>query len=274
MRGVFATKWYTGNKQLVETFSGLDNDALLTIELKDSKGNKIFDRYVKMFPAYNQGKPQKSEGAIVSGSGFFISTNGIIATNAHVVANAKKIEVTVSNELGLHTYNAKVKLTDKINDVAILQIDDDKFKGLNSLPYGIVESGEVGSKVFTIGYPLNDVMGSNYKVADGIISSKTGIADDIRYYQISVPLQPGNSGGPLFDKNGNVIGLTSARLNGDVLGTQVENVGYAIKSAYLLNLYNMLPDAQKITTMSQVASKELQEQIKILKNYVCLIKVY
>ena len=101
-------------------------------------------------------------------------------------------------------------------------------------------------KVFTIGYPLNDVMGSNYKVTDGIISSKSGIEDDVRYYQISVPLQPGNSGGPLFNKDGNIIGITSARLNSQAVGTQVENVNYAIKSSYLLNLYNMLPNSIKI----------------------------
>jgi S1-C subfamily serine protease len=117
-------------------------------------------------------------------------------------------------------------------------------------------------------------MGSNYKVTDGIISSKSGIADDVRYYQISVPIQPGNSGGPLFNKEGNVIGITSARLNSKAVGTQVENVNYAIKSSYLLNLYNMLPSPTKISSTSQVASKELQDQVKVLKNYVCLIKVF
>lgn len=117
-------------------------------------------------------------------------------------------------------------------------------------------------------------MGSNYKVTDGIISSKSGIADDVRYYQISVPLQPGNSGGPLFSKEGNVIGITSARLNGKAVGTQIENVNYAIKSSYLLSLYNMLPNSTRLTTTSTVATKELQDQVKVLKNYVCLIKVF
>jgi len=117
-------------------------------------------------------------------------------------------------------------------------------------------------------------MGVNYKVNDGIISSSSGIADDIRYFQISVPLQPGNSGGPLFNKDGNVIGITTARLNSDAVGTTVENVNYAIKISYLVNLYNMLPDAQSIQKESKLAGKELQEQVKSLKNYICIIRVY
>jgi S1-C subfamily serine protease len=275
MKGLYSTKWYMGNKTPYETFASMDNEALLTIELKDQKsGEKRQDKFIKMFPATSNDITFKKDNSKSSGSGFFITTGGIIATNAHVVEDATNIEVTVSNEIGTFTYKAKILLVDAKNDVALLKIDDEKFKGLNSIPYGITENSDVGSKVFTIGYPLNDVMGSNYKVTDGIISSKSGIADDVRYYQISVPLQPGNSGGPLFNKEGNVIGITSARLNGQAVGTQIENVNYAIKSSYLLNLYNMLPNPTKLSTTSIVATKELQDQVKILKNYVCLIKIF
>jgi len=275
LKGFYSAKWYMGNKTVYETFGSMDNSALLSIELKDRKtGEKRQDRFIKMFPAVTGDASFKKDNSKSSGSGFFITTNGIIATNAHVVEGASNIEVTVSNEIGNFTYKAKVVLTDSKNDVALLQVDDEKFKGLTSIPYGIAENSDVGSKVFTIGYPLNDVMGSNFKVTDGIISSKSGIADDIRYYQISVPIQPGNSGGPLFNKEGNVIGITSARLNGQAVGTQVQNVNYAIKSSYLLNLYNMLPNSTKISSSSNIASKEFQDQIKVLKNFVCLIKVF
>jgi S1-C subfamily serine protease len=232
----------------------LDNGALLQIELADPRtGEKSQDKFIKMFPAASDGVAYWKDNARTTGSGFFISSEGIIATNAHVVERASNIEVTVANEAGNITYKAKTLLIDSKNDVALLQIDDEKFKKFNSIPYGMVENSDVGSRVFTIGYPLNDVMGSNYKVTDGIISSKSGIADDVRYYQISVPLQPGNSGGPLFNK---------------------ENVNYAIKSSYLLSLYNMLPNPTKIPETSQVAARELQDQVKVLKNFVCLIKAY
>lgn len=275
MRGLYSTKWYMGNKTPYETFASMDNEALLSIELKDQQtGEKRQDKFIKMFPSSDNDIAFKKDNSKSSGSGFFITTGGIIATNAHVVEDAANIEVIVSNEIGTFTYKAKILLVDSKNDVALLKIEDEKFKGLNSIPYGIIENSDVGSKVFTIGYPLNDVMGSNYKVTDGIISSKSGIADDVRYYQISVPLQPGNSGGPLFNKEGNVIGITSAKLNGKAVGTQIENVNYAIKSSYLLNLYNMLPNSTKLIGTSTVATKELQDQVKVLKNYVCLIKVY
>lgn len=275
MKGLYSAKWYMGNKTPYETFASMDNAALLTIELKDqTTGEKRQDKFIKMFPSSDGDIILKKDNSKSSGSGFFITTGGIIATNAHIVQDASNIEVIVSNEIGTFPYKAKVLLVDGMNDVALLQIEDEKFKGLNIIPYGITENSDVGSKVFTIGYPLKDVMGSNYKVTDGIISSKSGIADDVRYYQISVPLQPGNSGGPLFNKEGNVIGITSARLNGQAIGTQIENVNYAIKSSYLLNLYKMLPNSTKLTATSTVATKELQDQVKILKNYVCLIKVF
>ena len=256
-----------------ETFSKLENPILLSVDFEKSaeKGDMHF---IKLFPETKNDVTIKKDKSIAFGSGFFITSGGIIATNAHVVENASNIEVTISNEVGNFTYKSKILLVDNKNDVALLQVDDEKFKGLSAIPYGVTENSDVGSKVFTIGFPLNDIMGSNYKVNDGIISAKSGIADDVRYYQISVPLQPGNSGGPLFNKEGNVIGLTSARLNSQAIGTQIENVNYAIKSSYLLNLYYMLPNSPKLSTNSQVASKELQEQVKVLKNYVCLIKVF
>lgn len=275
MINFYSVKWIMGNKVPFETFGLLENEGLLSIEFKDTKtGEKNQDKFIKLFPAASSGIAFKKDNSKSSGSGFLITTNGIIATSAHVVDGGSNIQVTISNEIGTFLYKTKVLLVDSKNDVALLQIDDETFRGLTSIPYGIVENSEVGSKVFTIGYPLNDVMGSNFKVTDGIISSKSGIADDIRYYQISVPLQPGNSGGPLFNKEGNVIGITSARLNGEAVGTQVENVNYAIKSSYLLNLLRMLPNTAKVSTTSTVATKELQDQVKILKNYVCLIKVF
>lgn len=95
-----------------------------------------------------------------------------------------------------------------------------------------------------------------------IISAKSGIGDDVRYYQITIPIQPGNSGGPLFNSQGDIIGITSAKLNGKAIGIQIENVNYAIKSAYLINLINMLPNTEKTPNSNKVPLKELKEQVK------------
>src|SRR5690606_32174075 len=214
------------------------------------------------------------DGIKATGSGFVISTDGVIATNAHVIEDADRIEIHLNNEFGTQTYSASVLLKDESNDVALLKIDDDEFKGFNSLPYSILQTTEIGEDVFTIGYPLNSLMGDNYKVTNGIISSNSGLKDDVRFIQITTPIQPGNSGGPLFNKDGNVVGLTTSKLNERAVGTSIENVNYAIKATYLINIYNMLPNKEQLSKNSTLSNKDLKDQVKVLKNYVCLIKVY
>lgn len=269
-KNVFSASWCNLYKSSEKAVVKLEGDALLSIELKDEKLN-----FIKLFPTQNDNQESKKSSEVsATGSGFALSKEGVIATNAHVVQNSKKIEVIFTNDSSTLTFSAKILLLDKNNDVALLSISDDKFKGFNSIPFGISEKAAIGSDAYTIGFPLNNVMGTAYKVTNGIVSSTSGIDDDLRYYQITVPLQPGNSGGPLFDKNGNVIGITSAKLNEKAVGTSVENVNYAIKSAYLSNLCNMLPESIDLTPKSELQGKSLEEQIKVLKNYVCLIKVY
>lgn len=273
MKGFYSVKWYMGNKTSYETFGLMENEAILSLEFKNPKtGEKRTDKFIKMYPVANEGVTFNDKTKS-SGSGFFLTTDGIIATNAHVVENAESIHIQISNEIGNIDYSAKVLLIDNQNDVALIKINDERFQGLSTIPYTLVEKAEIGENVFTIGYPLNDVMGTNYKVTNGIVSATSGIADDIRYYQISVPLQPGNSGGPLFNNNGNIIGVTSARLNSKAVGTDIENVNYAIKISYLLNLYQMLPNVNSLNTNPKVSNKELKEHVRLLKNYVCLIQV-
>ncbi len=273
MRGLYSTTWYSGNKAKNETFATLDNDALLSIEFKNSDGSKRLSKLVKVYPTDISDNTVKKKITKSSGSGFFISSNGLIATNAHVIENSKNIEIKITNELGTFTYKAKVELKDSKNDVAILKIDDAKFKGLNAIPYDFIDRAEIGERTFTLGYPLNDVMGSNFKLTDGIVSSTSGIGDDLRYYQITVPIQPGNSGGPLFNSDGNIIGLTTAKLNSNAVGTSIENVNYAIKVQYLINIINMLPSYSNQKSDGLLKGKELKEQVKTLKNYICLIEV-
>jgi len=273
MKGVYSAKWYNGNKTSNETFALMENEAILSIESENpANGEKMTFNFIKMYPPAS-GDVTFNDKSKSSGSGFFVTTDGVIGTNAHVVENAESIKIQISNEIGKFEYSAKILLVDNQNDIALIKIEDEKFQGLSSIPYSLVEKAEIGEKAFTIGYPLNDVMGTNYKVTDGIVSAISGIEDDMRYYQVSVPLQPGNSGGPLFNDDGNIIGITSARLNSKAVGANIENVNYAIKISYLLNLYNMLPNADKLNTTPTQSNKELQDQVKILKNYVCLIKI-
>jgi S1-C subfamily serine protease len=270
---IYSVKWFKGDKKSEETFATLDNDALLSIEFTDLQGKKKVEKFIKLFPSNIETASRVPSGVKVSGTGFFVSPDGIVATNSHVIKDAKAIEIQVYQGTNTKTFKCKTLLSDSRNDVALLKIDDANFKPLASLPYGVKEIADVGEDVFTIGYPLNSIMGETCKLTNGIISSKSGINDDVRFYQISVPIQPGNSGGPLFNKDGYIVGLTTAKLNGEAIGKAVENVNYAIKISYLINLYGMLPEVQNMPTTSKVVKQELTQQVKTLQDYVCLIKV-
>ena len=274
---LYSVRFYMANKTAVETFATFESRGLLKVDFSKIEGANNSE-FIKLYPIQQSSSPRPSSkpssNYIASGTGFIISKDGYIATNAHVIDGSNRVTVDMLKDDKVVQYEAEVVVTDVANDVAIIKIVDDAFTVFNKLPYTIEPNINIGADVYTIGFPLNDVMGTNYKVANSIISAKTGIDDDIRYYQITVPIQPGNSGGPLINRNGNVVGLTTSRLNGNAVGTKVENVNYAIKSLYLLNVINMVPNMDDLPSASSIANMNMEEQIVVLKNYVCLIKIY
>lgn len=203
-----------------------------------------------------------------SGSGFAISSNGIIVTNYHVVEGASTIKVRGINSDFNKSYTAKVLVTDKNNDLALIQIEDAGFTSLGAIPFTIKTSlASVGENISVLGYPLRAAMGDEIKLTNGIISSKTGFQGDITSYQISAPIQPGNSGGPVFDSQGNLIGIINAKLTG------AENASYAIKSSYLTGLIELLPTPPKLQTVNSLAGKTLPKQVEMVKSFVYIIEV-
>lgn len=255
--------------------AAIDESGLIRATLSYwSEGFKIeSDVYaIRLYPTFTaESRPTKA--LEVSGSGVLLTGKGIVATNHHVIEGGKGISIKILKDGKSETYSAKVLTADKSNDIALLSIDDKDFLPISKIPYIVTTKADVGESVFTIGFPLNNIMGKNYKVTNGIISSSSGIQDDIRYYQITVPIQPGNSGGPLFNENGDIIGLTTSRLSGENIGTKIENANYAIKSNYLLLLTEMAGIKDDLPKQNQLASKELKEQVETLKEYVCLIHV-
>lgn len=206
-----------------------------------------------------------------NGTGFFIDPRGYIATNYHVVEDATDIEIDFIQNGQKKSHKAKIISTDKQNDLAVIKIDDPNFKSYSKLPYNFkTQISDVGSNVFALGYPMAlSLMGEEVKFTDGKISSKTGFQGDITTYQISVPIQPGNSGGPLFDYDGNIVGITNAGINKSI----ADNVAYAIKSSYLKNLIDVLPENLNVPNDQTIATKSLTEKIKLLSDYVVLIKI-
>jgi S1-C subfamily serine protease len=172
----------------------------------------------------------------------FVTDDGYIATNAHVVDEATRIDVKTTKG----TLQAKVVHVDKDNDLALLKVSGE----FQSLPVVSSRRLSEGSKVFTFGFPNPDIQGVEPVYTSGDISKLSGIADNPRTLQISVPIQPGNSGGPLVDEFGNVVGVVVARLNAlkllEKTGSLPQNVNYAVKSTRLLTLLEEhIPDAAK-----------------------------
>ena len=233
--------------------------------------NNFTCTYLKVYPtAYdNIAAPNtKTENSLSSGTGFAISTDGYVVTNYHVIEGATKITVSGVNESFSKKYSAKVIASDKVNDLAVIKIHDSDFISISNMPYNINTSlSEVGESVSVLGYPLRASMGDEIKLTTGIISARTGFQGDISTYQISAPVQPGNSGGPVFDQKGNLIGVINAKHIG------ADNASYAIKSNYLKNLTDLLPNPLTFNTSNSLLNLSLSEQVKVLKKFVYIIEV-
>ncbi len=228
--------------------------------------------YIKIYPQSSSTTEQSKIAPSIqlkgTGSGFVISNN-IIATNYHVVKDANSIIVSFNVNGTMQDFNANILSTDKTNDLALLSVVDSKFRPFKSTPYSILlKSIDVGASVFTMGYPMTNVLGNEVKVTDGLISSKTGYNGDIVTYQISAPIQPGNSGGALFDKKGHLVGITNAGIS------SADNIGYAIKSSYLINLIDSAPVNISLPKGVDISGKDLPSLIKLYSPFIAIIKIY
>lgn len=255
---VYKASWYTDNKQMVNAIVHFDEGFM-----KVTIGDETYT-YIKMADSFGDININKSAEEQWSGTGFAIN-DGYIATNYHVVENAKSIKIRgIKGEL--KEYHASVVSTDKLNDLAIIKITDNSFSGFGTIPYRIKTSiSEVGENVFVLGYPLITTMGDEIKLTTGVISAKTGFKGDVSLYQISAPIQPGNSGGPLFDNNGNIVGIVSSKHR------EAENVNYAIKTSYLYNLIETTSSTKLLPTHNAVSEMTLSNKVKSLKNFVFMI---
>jgi S1-C subfamily serine protease len=260
---LFKVEYFMADRSLEEDlYIGFEKGAMKIIWT-----NRNENIYIKLFPTLDDDL-KVSRDSKSSGTGFAIAARGYIATNYHVVSGSDNISVRgIDGDFGT-TYKAKVVLEDKNNDLAVIKIDDDKFKTFQNIPYTMKRGVEdVGSSVYALGYPLRATMGDEVKLTNGIISSKTGYKGDITTYQISVPIQPGNSGGPMFDEDGNIVGIINAKHLG------ADNVSYAIKTNYLYNLLEILDKMPNTPTENTLKDKKLSEQVKGLKEFVFIVEV-
>ncbi len=187
-----------------------------------------------------------------SGTGFLITATGLIVTNQHVIDGADEITVQANGQ----DVTAAVVASDPANDIALLRAN---VTG-TPLPLGSASGAMRGQDVMTLGFPLVEIQGEGQKAAFGRINAMSGLADDIRYMQIDVPVQPGNSGGPLLNQQGAVIGIVSATVDQATVlrtsGTIAQNVNYALKSDYILPL---IPPEERPAVAGQRPSRSFAD---------------
>ena len=162
-----------------------------------------------------------------SGTGIVVSRNGHVLTNYHVIDGCGDVHGNLTGEASMVLRPVS---RDQINDLALLQaprtFDEPAIiRGTAIRP---------GDAIVAIGYPFHGLLTSDFTVTSGIISSLSGLLNDTRYLQISAEVQSGNSGGPLLDTSGNLVGVVSSKLNAikvaKVTGDLPQNVNFAIKT--------------------------------------------
>jgi S1-C subfamily serine protease len=205
-----------------------------------------------------------------SGTGFFITEDGYLITNEHVAGNGAQVRLVTSAGLIL----AKVIKVDAANDLALLKAEG-KFA---VLPVAASRSMKLGGTVTTVGFPNIGLQGFAPKFARGEIASLSGPQDDARYFQISVPVQPGNSGGALVDEHGNVVGVVSGKLSAKATlstsGSLPENVNYAVKSSFLLGFLESLPEVAAKLKDPNAKDMKFDDVVEQAKGAAVLVLVY
>jgi S1-C subfamily serine protease len=225
-------------------------------------------------------KPRKGSGSdnstsptdspTASGTGFFITEDGYLISNYHVVKEAVKVRLVTSAGL----IDATVVKVDAANDLALLKAAG-RFA---PLPVAASRGVKLGGTVVTVGFPNIGLQGFSPKLAKGEIASLSGVTDDPRYFQISVPVQPGNSGGALVDERGNVIGIVSAKLDAATAlassGALPENVNYAVKSSFLLSFLESVPAVSAKLKEPVTADRKFEDVVKSAQDAAVLVLVY
>ncbi|MFZ4863630.1 S1C family serine protease [Sphingobacterium sp. Mn56C] len=259
---VFSTLWLTGYftniKKATSDYSALRRE-MNTVKKNVTEQNRAIQ-------SINNDKHKSTAPIHFGATGFMLTKDGYVVTNYHVVNGADSVHL--QNVKGT-AYKAQIIYTDAQKDLAILHIEDPNFKAVKSIPYTFKkQSSELGEDIFTLGFPRDEAV-----YGQGYLSSHTGYGGDTIAYQISVPVNPGNSGGPVLDSQGNIIGIISGKQKG------IDGAAFAIKTKELMEALNRIPETALkgnivLNNKNSLLHLPRTEQIKKLQDYIYIVKVY
>ncbi|SBW01315.1 exported hypothetical protein [uncultured delta proteobacterium] len=204
-----------------------------------------------------------------NGTGFFISDDGLLVTNYHVVEGT--VRLGVEDTFARKTYDAEVIVVDKENDLAIVKVSARS----RALPIGDSKRVRKGQDVLALGYPMMGDQGKEQKATFGKINSLSGFEGDPRLFQMDAAIFPGNSGGPLLNADGEVIGINTSYLNGmhtaATRGIVVTNVNYSVKADYLKLLLASLPKQYVAANRSGSRAGNMAELVSRCEQSVVIV---
>jgi S1-C subfamily serine protease len=221
-----------------------------------------------------------------TGSGFFVSKMGHVITNAHVVNGCKKL--TVGDNANKQV-SAEIINTDRSNDLALLKLSSLDMASADSksliqklsivvVPLsskGLLRSEDVrlGEKVLVAGYPFGDIFSNTIKVTSGIVSATRGAGDDSGQFQLDAAVQPGNSGGPIYDSSGNIVGVVVSQLDKRMvekaIGSMPENVNFGIKASTVKQF--LISSGLPSKKAEQTEEKSTEQLAEIAKNQALMV---
>ena len=244
-----------GNGELEEVFvGGADQFSYAEEYVKKQTTQRKFAEEEKPEKIKEDSSPREKEiRPISSGSGFFVNEDGFIVSNYHVVERCQYVRAVKDGDL----LNVKVLASDIINDLIVGKVED--LSSSDFLP--LSENGAfLGDNVIAAGYPLAGTLSDDLKVTRGIVSSMSGMNNNYSEYQIDAAVQSGNSGGPLIDASGNVVGVVVSQINKYAVLQQrqiiPENVNFAVKSQNVA----VFLDANNIDFISKDSKEAVQNR--------------
>lgn len=238
------------------------NDSIIMLK-RDVATLKTTDEAI--LKTFSNKKKKHYAPANFEGTGFAINNKGYFITSLHMVKGADSI---FAENAEMERISARLVHTDNRLDLAILKLDSSSFLKGKDVPFVFRPgTGDLGEKIFTLGYPGDDIV-----YGEGSISSASG-SGDTAMYQISIPVNPGNSGGPLLDEQGYIVGLVRGK------NSSAEGTGFAVKAHYIYQLINTIDDKElkaelSLNKRNTIKSLKRSEQIKRLQPFVFNIKVY